>query len=84
MLTGVDHLVSGKRQISKVVSIVIEANHTSTDWKRILPTKQIDSLRLNIQPGAINRIREVVIETKSSVPISSIRFGDVAFSFQGE
>lgn len=74
----------GKRQISKVVSIVIEANHTATDWKRILPTKQIDSLRLNIKLGAINRIREVVIETKSSVPISSIRFGDVTFSFQGE
>lgn len=74
----------GKNQISRVASIVIEASHTLTAWEQILPDRQSDSPRLDIQPGVANRIREVVIKTKSSVPISSMYFGDAAFSFQSE
>jgi hypothetical protein len=74
----------GKNQISKVASIVIEASHTLTAWEQILPDRQSDSPRLDIQPGAANRIREVVIKTKSSVPIPSMYFGDAAFSFHAE
>jgi hypothetical protein len=78
----------GKKQISKVASIVIEAGHTVTAWEQIPSTRQIHSIvpspRLDIQLGVTNRIREVVIETKSSVPIPSMHFGDAAFAFQTE
>lgn len=74
----------GKNQIVGVDSIVIEANRSMTAWEKILPTKQMERPRLDIQPGATNRIREVVIKTKSSVPIPSMHFGDAVFSFQVE
>lgn len=73
----------GKNQISKVNSIVIEANHTVLAWEQLLPG-QIDNPKLDIQPGITNRIREVVIKTESSIPISPISFGDATFAFQTE
>ncbi|NJL53555.1 MAG: hypothetical protein HC930_17820 [Hydrococcus sp. SU_1_0] len=74
----------GKKQISEVGAIVIEADRTITAWEQILMTERIDNPRLDIQRGATNRIREVVIKTKSSFPIPSVHFGDATFSFQAE
>lgn len=72
----------GRNKIVEVDSIVIEANNTVTAWEKLLPTRRIYSPRLHIQTGVASRMQEVVIRTKSSVPIPSMCFGDAVFSFK--
>lgn len=71
----------GKNQIVEVQSIVVEANHQATDWKALLK-EEIHNPKFVIQPGARNRIREVVIKTASLASVPTLNFGNAIFSFQ--
>jgi hypothetical protein len=72
----------GKNQIIEVDSVAIESNSKATPWEKLLATGEIYKPRLAIQTGVANRIQQIVIRSKSLVPIASMCFGDAVFSFQ--